>query len=112
WQPGDQLQAPAHPARITPAALRELVLGEPQTLDELAQDERFFNRRQRACLRAAEHGDERLRELTAPALDESGVAPQPLERGRAPITIEQHHLFTVGHPEARHELPVSVDRAR
>ena len=82
-------------------------------MDEFAQQQRLFDGGKGAPLGAGEHADERLGEITGPALDQRGVTTQPAQGGNAPIAIDEHQAFAagLGHRNAGDHLAAALDRA-
>ena len=110
-QTAQHLQAATDPADIAPAAARDFVLAEPLAVHQFAQQQRFFEHRQRAPLGAPHHPEQGLRKLARPRLDAGGVAPQAAQRRHAPIAVDQHQPFVaVRHRDARGELAATLDR--
>lgn len=112
-QPGEQLQPPAHPTDIASAPASQFVLGQPQTLDELAQEQRLLDRGEAAPLGAAEHGDDGLGEVTGPAFDAGGIATEPAQGRDAPIAVDQYQSLAIciGHGNAGDQLAAPLDGA-
>ena len=109
-QTAQQLQAAADPADVAPAAAGDFVLAEPLAVHQFAQQQRFFEHRQRAPLGACHHLQQGLRELTRPRLDAGGIASQAAQRRHTPIAVDQHQAFVaVRHRDARNELAATLD---
>ena len=118
-EPAEQLQAPAHPAGITPAAAADLVLRQRQAVNQLAQQQRLLDRREGPALAARQHAEQGLGQAARPALDPRGVAAEAAQRRDTPIAIDQDQAVTaaiglrlgIGHRNARHKLATALDRA-
>jgi hypothetical protein len=115
-----QLQSPADPADIAPAAAGDRVLRQPQPLDQFPNQQRFFDRRPWAALTARQHAEHRGGQIARPVFDSGGVAAEPAQRGDAPIAVNQNQTLPalqnfdrrIGHRNARDNLATALDRAR
>jgi hypothetical protein len=115
-----QLQAPRHPAGITPAAAGYLVLRLPQPLNQLAHQQRLFDRREGPALAAGQHAEQGFGQVTPPTLDARRVAAEPAQGGYASIAVDQHQTLAplpgvdrrIGHRNARHYLAAALDGTR
>jgi len=87
------------------------VLAEPLAVHQFAQQQRFFEYRERAPLGACHHLEQGLRELARPWLDAGGVAPEAAQRRHASVAVDQHQAFVaLGYHDARNELTATLDR--
>ena len=59
-QTAEQLQAAADPADVAPAAAGDFVLAEPLAVHQFAQQQRFFEHRQRAPVGTRQHLEQGL----------------------------------------------------
>lgn len=107
-----QHQTPADPAHIAPTLLGRLALAQSVGVDQLAQQQRFLDRGERARHRVRQHLCQRLVQRATPTLHQRRVAPQARQRLYAPITIDQHQRGAagLGRGNARHQLPILVNR--
>lgn len=87
-QRAEQLQAPVHPAHVTPGAPRQLVLGQPGVVGQLAQQQRLLQRCDGARLGGGQQAPERLGQRAVPQLYPHRIAAQAVQRRQAPIAIE------------------------
>jgi hypothetical protein len=117
-EPAEQLQAPAHPAGITPAAAGELVLRQRQTMNQLAHQQRLLDRREGPALAARQHAEQGLGQAARPALDPRGIAAEAAQRRDTPIAIDQDQALAAAtglrrggeRRNARHNLAPALDR--
>jgi len=119
-QPRQQRQPPVHPTDIPTTAARQLMLGEAKALQELAQQQRLFDRIEPPGLRARQGLQQPLRQLAPPHLNLCGIPPQTLQRRHASIAINQHPalpqctglLLKGRHRHAGNELSALLDGLR
>src|SRR5258707_180710 len=72
----------------------------------------------RSNLRARQHTEQSLGQITGPALDPRGVAAEPAQRGNAPVAVNQHQTLAallgfdrwIRNRNARDDLAALLDR--
>ena len=112
-QTTDQFQAAADPTDIAPTAPGDLALGKALAVDQLAQQQGFFQGRKRLSAGLREQPQQRLGEIARPGLHTRGVTPEPAQGQDAPVAVDQDQALTtlLGHRDARNELAVLLDGA-
>ena len=112
-QTTDQFQAAADPTDIAPTAPGDLALGKALAVDQLAQQQGFFQGRKRLSAGLREQPQQRLGQIARPGLHTRGVTPEPAQGQDAPVAVDQDQALTalLGHRDARNELAVLLDGA-
>jgi hypothetical protein len=111
------VQAPADPAHVAPTTASQVVLRQAQSLHQLAHQQGFLDARQRTILRTRQQTKQRLGYVARPSLDAGGVTTKPTQRGKTPITVDQHQPFSASagssgnrHHNAGNDLTAALDR--
>ena len=92
------------------------MLRQTHALHQFPHQQGFFKARQRAVLSTRQQAQQRLGHVAPPLLDAGGVATDAMQRGNAPIAVDQHKPFpargrTAGnsHHNARNDLAAALD---
>jgi hypothetical protein len=77
-------------------------------MDEFAQQQRFFQRRERPRAGPRQDREQSLGEIARPGFHPRGVPPEPAQGQDAPVAVDQHQALAVrrGHHDARNELAI------
>lgn len=106
----DQLQSTLYPADIASGASGDFTLRELQSIHQLAQQQGFLDRHERARLRLCQDVEQSLGEIADPLLNVRGIAPESAKCGDAPVAVDDDQPISIGHHDARHQLPALLDR--
>ena len=92
------------------------MLRQVQGLHQFTHQQGFFDARERTILRSRQQAKQRLGHITPPSLDAGGVATGAMQRGDAPISVDQHKPFPASagiggnsHHNARNDLTAALD---